>query len=117
MPIRSIKLAHVNAARAAGVADGLGGEQRLLQRSRGADVRPRRARAHRDADAGLGEIDPAAGNDLALPDQFFQFGRWRSSTRSYCSPAAMRFMIAVVPDQVVETVWPDAFSNCGTSSR
>ena len=65
---------HVNAARSAGVADRLGCEQRLLQRCAGADVRPWRAGAHRDADARLGQIDPAAGNDLALPDQLVQLG-------------------------------------------
>jgi len=58
----------------AGVADRFGCKQRLLQRCAGTDVRPRRAGAHRDADARLGQIDAAAGNDLALPDQLLQFG-------------------------------------------
>ena len=67
----------MNAARAAAVADGFGGEQRALERLGGADIGLRRARAHRHADAGTDEIDAAAGNHLAVLDQLVERRRRR----------------------------------------
>ena len=36
--------------------------------------------------------------------------------RSYTSPAAIRFLMSLVPAQVIAILWPDAFSNCGNIS-
>src|SRR5262249_51346878 len=60
----------VDPARATGgrieIGDGLGGEQRLLERRDRADVRLRRAVFDNHSDANPREIDPAAGNELAF---------------------------------------------------
>ena len=59
------------AAGGRGVADGLGGEQRALQRLGRRHVGLRRALAHGDADAGAAKID-AAARDLALLDELVE---------------------------------------------
>src|SRR5262245_19439915 len=55
----------VDAARAGGIADRLGGEQRLLERIDRADVGLRLALADRQAHAGFSNIGAAAGDHLA----------------------------------------------------
>src|SRR5262245_9831873 len=59
---------HVDAARAGGITDRLRCQQRFLQRLGGADVRLRRAGFHAYPHAGFGQIDAAAGSDLAALD-------------------------------------------------
>jgi hypothetical protein len=51
------------------MGDGLRRDERALERVRRADVGLGRPLAHGNADAGAGEIDAAAGNDLAVLDQ------------------------------------------------
>src|SRR4029077_7263377 len=54
-----------------GVSDGFGGEQGALERFGRGDIRPRRALAHTDADAGARDIG-RVGQDLALPDEIVE---------------------------------------------
>ena len=63
------QLEQLHAARAGGVADAARRQHRPLDRILRADVRPRRAGAHRDGHAGVHQVDPAAGEDAAGGDQ------------------------------------------------
>src|SRR6202035_5049375 len=56
------------AARRRGVSDGFGGQQGAFERFGRRDVRPGRALAHADADAGARDSG-RAGQDFALPDE------------------------------------------------
>src|ERR1700685_1832636 len=59
------------AARGSGVSDGFRGQQRALERFGRRDIRPGRALAHTDADAGARDSG-RVGQDLALPDQIVE---------------------------------------------
>src|SRR5262249_23923827 len=59
---------HVNTARAGGIANRLRREQSLLERFSGPNVWLRCASPHPDPNTRLGEIDTAAGHDLAAFD-------------------------------------------------
>ena len=73
------QLVDIDAARAAArridIGDRLGREQRLLELVDRADVRLGRALLHHHADADAGEIDLAAGGELAARDHFVDHGR------------------------------------------
>ena len=58
-----------HAAGAGGIAHRARRQQRLAQRGFAADVRPRRAGAHRDGHAGMHQVGPAAGHRAARGQQ------------------------------------------------
>ena len=95
-----------------GMGDRLGREQRALERVGRADVGLARALAHRDADAGAGEIDAAAGDHLAAPDQVVdRLGGQDGEIAA--APASSSFSRPFAEPQMITTFVPIARSKSG----
>ena len=97
MPQRSNSAQQRHATGPGGVADAARRQQRLAQRGLAADVRPRRAGAHRDGHAGMHQVGPAAGHARGPRPRSLSMASAASTTTSKASPASTRRAASTPP--------------------